>query len=106
VDLAFDVVAAAPGGPSIVFGPIDGVRFAQGFVSLATRQLWWPDSAREGTPHGLRAMAVVAHVRAEAAAPAPPTPSRAPVTPPNVLRLLPNAAGGYPTVKWRLASAH
>jgi hypothetical protein len=107
LDLTFDVVARAPDGPALVYGPIDGLHFAQGFVTLSTRELRW-DDARQGTPHGLRAVAVIAHVRAEPSArepaPAPVMPLAAPVTPPNVLRLLPHAAA-YPAVKWRLASA-
>lgn len=103
IDLTFDVVARAPDGPSIVYGPIDGLHFAQGFVAVATKELRW-DQAREGTPHGLRAVAVVAHVRAQSAPEAPPAPVPRPLAPsPSIVRLLPHAGSAYPVVKWRLA---
>jgi hypothetical protein len=103
VDLTFDVIVTAPGGDSVLCGPIDGLHFAQGFVDLRTRELWWGD-AREGTPHGLRVVAVVAHVRTEAApvrAPRP-APARAPAPLGSLARLLPHAETAYPCVEWRL----
>jgi hypothetical protein len=100
LDLTFDVIAAAPVGDSILCGPLDGLRFAGGFVDLATRELWW-DDPRDDTPHGLRAVAVVANVRAESERqPAPPP--RPSVTLASLARLLPHGTAAYPTVEWHV----
>jgi hypothetical protein len=103
LDLTFDVLASGPGGATVLCGPLEGLRFSAGFVSLASGELWW-DHGRKGTPHGLRAVAVVAHVRSEPSPEklTPPALARPTVTLANLARLLPHAETAYPPVEWRV----
>jgi hypothetical protein len=100
-DLMFEIVACTADGETAGVAALEGLRFAQGFLVIATRELWW-DGPRTGTPHGLRVQSIAVRDQAQPI-PKPSGAALPSVTLAHLARVLPHAVAAYPSVEWRSA---
>jgi hypothetical protein len=83
--------------------PLDGLRFARGFIATTTRELWWEDAADRAL-QGAHARSVLVRVEAGPLALAEAVASPPPAAPTaDLRRLLPHTSRTYPPVEWRRA---
>jgi hypothetical protein len=102
LDVTFEIVTDG-GDAARRSAPLDGLRFARGFIATTTRELWWEDAADRAL-QGARAHSVLVHVEPGPLALAEAVPSLQPAAPaPDLRRLLPHASKTYPPVQWRQA---
>jgi hypothetical protein len=99
-DVTFEVVTIDDEGQAIRSAPIDGLRFARGFVVASTRELWWED-ASDRALQGVVAHSIVACVHRATAETVVPDPPAHPVSDADLRRLLPHVGRTYPAVEWR-----
>lgn len=105
LDLTFEIVAVTADGQTVRSSPLDGLRFARGYIVLATHEMWW-EGPRTGTPHGLRAHTIHVADQDATLAQAPASAPGPSVTLANLARVLPHVATAYPSVEWRSAPDH
>jgi len=103
-DVTFEIVTIDGEGEALRSAPLDGLRFARGFIAASTRELWWEDAADRAL-QGVVAHSIVACARVEARTPlaqaAPASPSTHAVSVADLRRLLPHVGRSYPTVELR-----
>ncbi len=106
LELRFGVVNFDDEGEMQRSVSIDPLEFAQGFVDLKARTLWWEDAAASWL-HGLPAQTLFvvrsAPVRLAKTA-APPQRASASMSVVQLRRLLPAMVRQYPAIEWRRAA--
>jgi hypothetical protein len=107
LELRFGVVTFDDEGEMRRSVSIDPLEFAQGFVDLKARTLWWEDPAASWL-HGLPAQTLFvvrsAPSRLAKTTPAPASRAGASMSVVQLRRLLPAMVRQYPAIEWRRAA--